>query len=161
MRRLILLLLAAVIVFGGIGVMGAYFTAQTEVPDNLIRGGAVSVSTEPTASPLSIDGLAPGTTAVKTLTVVNDGNLSENVVVTGAKKAGITDFYNALTAHVIYNGDVLYDGPMASLRTAPFALAAGARAQLQFGIGLPADAGNDLAGDYAKMTLYVDGEQTH
>ncbi len=33
--------------------------------------------------------------------------------------------------------------------------------QFQFAVGLPATAGNELAGDYAKLTLYVDAEQVN
>ncbi len=143
------------------GAAGAYFTGQSQVPDSLVRAGAVSVSTEPTCAALSIDALAPGTVVTKPLTVLNDGGLASSIVVTAAKKAGITDFWEALTCKVTADGAPLYDGPLSGLRTAPLPLNPGARAQLLFGIGLPATSGNDLAGDYAKFTLYFDAEQTH
>jgi hypothetical protein len=142
------------------GAAGAYFTGQAQVPDNVIKAGSVAISTEPTSAALSIDALAPGVTTTKPLTVVNTGDLPVTYVVTAAKKAGITEFFNALSARVVADGVALYDGPLATLRTAPLALPAGSRAQLQFSVGIPADSGNELAGDYAKVTLYIDAEQT-
>lgn len=144
-----------------IGAAGAYFTAQVQVPDSIIRAGAVAISTEPTSAPLSIDALAPGGTAIRSMSVVNDGSLPVDIIVTAVKKAGITDFYNALTCRVSTNGTPLYDGPMSALASAPFQLAAGARGDLRFEVGLPPDAGNDLSGDYAKVSLYFDAEQSH
>ena len=140
---------------------GAYFTDQAEVPDNVVRAGTVSVSTEPTSAALSIDALAPGETVQRALVVVNDGQLPEDVIITGAKKMGITDFYNALTCRVTVDGAMLYDGPMNALKTARIRIDPAARASVMFAIGLPANAGNDLAGDYVRMTLYVDAEQAH
>lgn len=144
-----------------IGVAGAYFTGEAQVADNVIKAGTVAVSTEPTSAAISIDALAPGGTATKPLTVVNEGSLPVSIVVTAAKKAGITDFYEALTCRVTADGASVYDGSLSALRTAPVTLNSGARAQLQFAIGLPATVGNDLAGDYAKLSLYVDAEQVH
>jgi hypothetical protein len=117
------------------------------------------VSTEPTAAAVSIDALAPGSAVTRTLTVVNDGTLPSRAVVTAVKKAGITAFYDALTVRVTSAGAVLYEGALGLMRTTPLTLAPGARCQIDFAIGLPATAGNDLAGDYAKLTLYVDAEQ--
>jgi hypothetical protein len=142
-----------------VGVAGAYFTAQAQVPDSVIRAGSVSVSTEPTAAAISIDALAPGSVVSRTLSVINDGLLPARIVVTAAKKAGITDFYDALTVRVTSGGSVLYEGALGLMRTAPLTLAPGARCQIDFAIGLPSTAGNDLAGDYARVTLYVDAEQ--
>lgn len=150
--------LTATLMFGA---AGAYFTGQAQVPENMIRAGAVGISTEPTSSALTIDALAPGATVTKPLTVVNTGDLPVSYVVSAAKKAGITDFYDALTCRVTADGLAVYDGPISTMRTSPLTVAAGSRAQLQFSVGLPADAGNDLAGDYAKLTLYVDAEQVH
>lgn len=150
--------LTATLMFGA---AGAYFTGQAQVPENVIRAGAVGISTEPTSSALTIDALAPGTTATKPLTIVNTGDLPVSYVVSAAKKAGITDFYEALTCRVTADGLAVYDGPISTMRTAPLTLPAGSRAQLQFAVGMPADAGNELAGDYAKLTLYIDAEQAH
>ncbi len=58
-------------------------------------------------------------------------------------------------------GVELYDGPMASMKTAPIRLAPGARGEMRFEVGLPADAGNALSADYVKLSLYVDAEQAH
>ncbi|MDO8963332.1 MAG: TasA family protein [Coriobacteriia bacterium] len=160
MKKLILFVLTALAVLT-VGAAGAYFTGQATVADNVIKAGTVAVSTEPTSAAISIDALAPGATTSKTLTVVNDGNLAESIVVTAAKKAGTTAFYEALTVRVTADGVALYDGPMTALKTAPLTITPGARAQLQFAVGLPAEAGNDLAGTYAKLTLYVDAEQVH
>ncbi|MDI6844483.1 MAG: TasA family protein [Anaerosomatales bacterium] len=144
-----------------LGGAGAFFTSRAEVPDNVIRAGAVAVSTEPTSAALSIDALAPGSTCERSISVVNSGTLPSTVVVTGAKKAGITDFYNALTCEVAADGVPVYSGPLAEMRTTPFEIAPGARARMTFTIGLPASAGNDLAGDYVKLSVYFDAEQVH
>ncbi len=144
-----------------IGAAGAYFTAQVQVADSVIRAGQVAISTEPTSAPLSIDSLAPGAVAVRPLSVLNDGTLATDITVTASKKAGITDFYEALTCRATCGGLELYSGPLSAMRTAPLRLAPGARGELRFEVGLPADAGNDLAEDYTKISLYVDGEQAH
>ncbi len=144
-----------------LGAAGAYFTSQSQTAENVVRAGTVAISTEPTASAINIDALAPGATITQPMTVVNNGNLPVSVVVTAAKKAGITVFYEALTCRVIADGAALYDGPLSALRTAPLNMSPGSRAQFQFAVGLPATAGNELAGDYAKLTLYVDAEQVN
>lgn len=160
MKRILYSLVGAALALT-VGFAGAYFTARVEVADSMIRGGTVQVSAEPTSAALSIDSLAPGTTATKPLTVRNDGNLPVNIVVTATKKAGITDFYDALTCRVTSDGALLYDGPMSTLKTAPLGLPGGSSAQLEFAVGLPETAGNDLAGDYTKVSVYVDAEQAH
>jgi hypothetical protein len=144
-----------------VGAAGAYFTAQVQVADSVIRAGAVSVSTVPTAAPLAINALAPGTTAARPMSVVNDGSLPVDVVVTAVKKAGITEFYDALTCRVSCGGTPVYNGLLSTLRTTPLRLAPGARGEMRFEVGLPAEAANSLAEDYAKVSLYVDAEQAH
>lgn len=144
-----------------VGAAGAYFAAQVQVPDSVIRAGAVAVSTVPTTAPLSVDALAPGTSAVRSLMVHNDGSLPSNVVVTASKKAGITEFYDALAARVSCSGTDVYNGRLAALRTAPLRLAPGAQGDLRFEISLPATATNALADDYARVSLYIDAEQAH
>ncbi|HEY5540085.1 MAG TPA: TasA family protein [Coriobacteriia bacterium] len=144
-----------------IGAAGAYFTAQVQVADSVIRAGAVAVSTVPTSAPLSVNALAPGETAVRPLAIVNDGSLPSDVVVTAKKSSGITDFYNALTVRVSANDTELYNGPMSALKSAPLRLDPGARGDLRFEIGLPAESANTLASDYAKVSLYIDAEQAH
>ena len=144
-----------------IGAAGAYFTAQVQVADSIIKAGAVAISTVPTTAPLAIEALAPGETAVRPLAVVNDGSLPADIVVTAQKKAGTTDFFNTLTARVSCNGTELYNGPLSALNTAPLRLASGARGDLRFEIGLPANASNSLASVYTKVSLYVDAEQAH
>jgi hypothetical protein len=158
MKRLLMVLLCVGLAMSA-GVAGAYFTARTEVADSVIRAGTVAISAEPTSAALAIDPLAPGTTVDRPLTVLNNGNLPVTVVVTAAKKSGITDLYSALTCRVTCDGGVLYDGPMSTLKTSPLPLAPGARGELHFAVGLPAEVGNDLLGDYAKLSLYVDAEQ--
>jgi hypothetical protein len=160
MKRIVLFVLSCFAVLT-LGAAGAYFTGQAQVPDNVIKAGAVGISTEPTSSAISIDALAPGVTATKSLTVVNNGDLPAEFVVTAAKKAGITEFYEALTCRVVADGNALYEGPLSTMRTTALALAAGARTQVQFSVSVPASAGNELAGDYAKLSLYVDAEQVH
>lgn len=144
-----------------VGAAGAYFTAQAQVPDSVIKAGSVAISAEPTSAALSVDSLAPGTTAIRPLTVLNDGTLPVDVTATASKKAGITEFYEALTCRVTCGGTELYSGPMASMRTTPIRLAPAARGELRFEVGLPADAGNSLAEDYVKMSVYIDAEQAH
>jgi predicted ribosomally synthesized peptide with SipW-like signal peptide len=155
------LMFVALVLVGGlmVGSASAYFTAQAQVPENVIRAGTFAVSTEPTSSAISIDSLAPGVSISKPLTVVNDGILPAQFVITAAKKAGITEFYDALSVRVTSEGTQLYDGTMLALRTTPLTVAPGARKQIDFAVSLPSTAGNELSGDYAKLTLYVDAEQ--
>ena len=110
---------------------------------------------------LAIDALAPGTTAVRSLAVINDGSLPSDLVVTASKKAGITEFYDALTTRVSCSGTEVYNGSLSALRTTPLRLAPGAQGDLRFEISLPATATNAVASDYAKVSLYVDAEQAH
>ena len=93
--------------------------------------------------------------------MINDGLLPSDLVVTASKKAGITEFYDALGTRVSCAGTEVYSGPLASLRTTPLRLAPGAQGDLRFEISLPATATNTLAGDYARVSLYVDAEQAH
>jgi len=144
-----------------IGAAGAYFTAQVQVADSVIRAGAVAVSSVPTSAPLSINALAPGETAVRPLAIVNDGSLPADVVVTAKKTAGITEFFDALTVRVSASDVELYNGPLSALKSTPLRLAPGARGDLRFEIGLPAESANTLASDYAKLSLYIDAEQAH
>ncbi len=161
MLRKIIATTAGALLALSIGAAGAYFTAQVQVPDSVIKGGSVAVSAEPTSAPLSIDALAPGTTAMRPMTVVNDGALPADIIVTASKKAGVTEFYEALTCRVTCGGVELYNGSLSAMKTAAIRLAPGARGEMRFEIGLPADAGNSLAEDYAKLSLYVDAEQAH
>jgi predicted ribosomally synthesized peptide with SipW-like signal peptide len=137
----------------------AYFTAQSQVPDNVIRTGTVAVASEPVTSAISAEGLAPGIPETRTLTVRNTGSLPSDVVVTGAKKMGITAFYDAMTVRVLHGDRVVYSGALNALKTAPVALDPGESAALRFEMMLPASAGNTLADTYVRMTLYVDAEQ--
>lgn len=158
MKRWIVIVCVALAVLAA-GAAGAYFTGQAQVPDNTVTAGKVVISTEPTSAAIVVGALAPGTETTQPLTMVNDGSLPVACIVTAAKKAGITAFYEALTCRVSTGGAVIYDGPLATLKTAPVSMAAGSRSRLEFAIGLPATAGNDLMGDSAKFTLYVDAEQ--
>jgi hypothetical protein len=155
----VLLVVASLLAALMFGAAGAYFTGQAQVADNTITAGSVAISTEPTSSALTIAALAPGATITKPLTVVNTGDLPVNYVVTAAKKAGITEFFEALTVRVLADGAAVYEGPLSTMRTTPLPLGAGSRSQLQFAVSIPATAGNELAGDYAKLSLYVDAEQ--
>jgi hypothetical protein len=145
----------------GITQAGAYFTEQVSVAENVITVGEVAMSAEPTASALSIPVIAPGQTVEKTLTLRNDGTLDADAVVTGAKKAGYTAVYEALTCTVSHAGSVLYQGPLAMLRTDPVRIGAADAETLTFALGLPADADDGIQGDYVKLTLYADAEQVH
>jgi len=147
---------AAILSAGG---ARAYFTAQTEVKDNVITAGTVAASVEPTVAALSIAPLAPGETVIRTVDVSNTGALAFDAVTTVAKKAGYTDLWNALVCRVTCEGVELYDGPLATMLTKPVRVAPGATAQVDYAIGLPPEAGNDLQGDYVRASLYVDAEQ--
>ncbi len=151
--------IAAVMMTLGAGLTGAYFTGQAKVAENVIKAGTVAVSAEPTSAALSIPSLAPGMTVAKTVTVVNDGTLPCEVVVSATKSAGVTAFWDSLATTATANGSQLYAGPLSALKTAPVRLSPGQRADLGFGLGVPASATNDLAGEYAKFTLVVDAEQ--
>lgn len=151
-------ILAAILSFGG---ARAYFTAQTEVKDSVITAGTVAISTEPTSAPLTIDALAPGETVSRTIDVMNSGTLAVDVITTAAKKAGITDFWNTLQCRATCDGVELYSGPLAAMRTVPVHLGAGGTARVTYAVTLPADADNDLQGDYVRASIYLDAEQSH
>lgn len=140
---------------------GAYFTDRVEVPESMIRAASVDISAEPTRAALSIDGLAPGLTATRTVNVLNEGDLPVDVVMTCAKKAGITAFWNSLTCRVSCDGGVLYDGLLAEMRTEPMPMQACSTAPVRFAVSMPATATNDMAGDYVKVSVYFDAEQAH
>jgi predicted ribosomally synthesized peptide with SipW-like signal peptide len=159
MFKRIMTMAAGAIAALAIGAAGAYFTAQIQVPDNVIKAGTVAISAEPTSAAISIDALAPGTSQIRSLAVLNNGNLPCDVIVTPAKKAGTTALYSALTCTVTCGTAELYRGSVASMTTAPLRMAPGARGDVRFELGLPAEVQNDLAGDYVKLSLYVDAEQ--
>lgn len=158
MKRLLVYaaLMAAVLSVGG---ARAYFTAQTEVKDSLITAGTLAVSAEPTSTALSIDSLAPGETVSRTIEVRNTGTMGFDAVTSAAKKAGITDFWNALQCRATAGGVELYSGPLSTMRTAPIRVDKGTSSVVTYAISLPAEAGNDLQGDYVKVSVYVDAEQ--
>ena len=158
MKKVVVWLLAALLLVAA-GSAGAYFTAQTKVADNVVTAGEMTLAAEPASAALSIDGLAPGASVTKPLTVANNGSMPLGVVMTATKTAGITDFWNALTCRVACDGVSLYDGPISALRTTPLTVQPNTRPVLQVTIGLPEAAGNDLAGDYVKFTAYIDAEQ--
>jgi hypothetical protein len=144
---------------GSVGFAGAYFTAQTSVPENVISAGTVAVTATPDTGAISMENLAPGEPSSRVLTVTNTGSLPVDVSVTEAKRAGITEFYNALTCVVSSAGQPVYQGAMAGMQTAPVRLAPGQSAELEFAVTIPAEAPNTLKGDYVKLTLYVDAAQ--
>ncbi len=160
MRRSIAFL-AGVLVALCISSAGAYFTGQTQVAENIIRAGTVEVSCEPTQSALSIDPLAPGVESARVMTVRNAGTIPQTVVVSGAKKLGITAFWEALQVTVTHDGAVVYHGALSTMRTQPVEVGVGESELLTFKVELPADCDPDLAGDYVKLSLYVDAEQSH
>ena len=158
MKRVLVIasMIAAVLAIGG---ARAYFTAQTEVKDNVIKAGSVSMSVEPTSAALSIDPAAPGETITRSLDVNNTGALTVEVTTTAAKKAGYTDLWTALTCRVTHDGVELYSGPISAMRTAPVRIAPDQKATLRYAVSLPPEAGNDLQGDYVRASLYIDAEQ--
>lgn len=142
-----------------IGGARAYFTAQTEVKDNMITAGTLSMSVEPTSSALSVEGLAPGETLSKSVEVRNTGTVDCDAVTSAAKKAGITDLWTALQCRAVCEGVELYNGPLSALKTAPVRVDAGSAVRITYSVGLPSTAGNDLQGDYVRASVYVDAEQ--
>lgn len=160
MKRLLVAatLVAAVLSIGG---ARAYFTAQTEVKDNTITAGTVEMSVEPTSAALSINPIAPGQTITRTLEVRNTGALGFDAITTAAKKAGYSDFWEALHCRATCDGVLLYDGALSALRTVPLRVPAGQAVTISYAVSLPAGAGNDLQGDYVRASVYVDAEQAH
>ncbi|MRR11614.1 hypothetical protein EG835_03895 [bacterium] len=160
MKRLLVYaaLIAAALSVGG---ARAYFTAQTEVKDSIITAGTVAVSVEPTSAALTIDSLAPGETVSRTVEVRNSGSLGFDAITTAAKKAGITEFWEALQVRATCNGTELYAGPLMGMRTAALRVPSGGSVNVTYAVSLPPDAGNSLQGDYVRVSLYVDAEQTH
>lgn len=161
MRKVLLAGCLVSLIAAGIGQAGAYFNAQTSVPDNVITCGSVEVSCEPTAGALDIPAIAPGMTVSDTLSIKNTGTLGVDVIVTGAKKAGFTALYEALECKVTHGTTALYEGGLAALRTAALVVPAGGTEDLTFEVTLPVDSDDGLQGDYVRMTLYVDAEQVH
>lgn len=151
-------LAAAVLSVGG---ARAYFTARTEVRDNVVTAGTVAMSVEPTSAALTVGALTPGETVNRTLAVHNDGTLAFDAITTTAKKAGSTDLWNALKCRVSCGTTELYNGPLSALRTAPVRVGKGGASRLVYSITLPADAANALQGDYVRASVYVDAEQAH
>jgi hypothetical protein len=158
MRRAVVLA-CSMLLATSIGFAGAYFTAQTSVPDNVIRAGTVAVAAAPVSEAISMENLAPGQSQSRVLTVTNTGTLPVDVTVTEAKRAGITEFYNALMCSASSGGQLLYDGALAGMSTSPVRIEPGQSAELEFAVTIPADAGNNLLGDYVRLTLYVDAAQ--
>lgn len=158
MKRTVMLVCAMVLA-GSVGFAGAYFTAQTSVPENVISAGTVAVTAAPASEAISMENLAPGQPQSRVLTVTNTGSLPVDMSVTEAKRAGITEFYNALVCSVNAGGQSIYEGVLAGMQTAPVRLVPGESAELEFAVTIPAEAGNNLVGDYVKLTLYVDAVQ--
>lgn len=144
-----------------VGAASAYFTAELQVPDSVITAGTVSLSSLPASAPLSIEGMAPGVKAKRSMTVVNDGTMSSRVIMTAEKKAGITDFYDALNCQVVHNSENFYNGPLSGLRTTQFSMLPGTERSFDFYVSMPATQTNSLQGDYAKVSLYLNAEQVH
>lgn len=161
MIRKVLTVAIGALVALSVGAAGAYFTEQLQVPDSVIHAGTVELSTEPTSAPLSIPVLAPGRTVSRVMRVANDGTLPSDVIITATKKAGITEFYEAIACHVTCNGSYVYDGPLSQLKTSKVRLDPGAVGEYRFDVRLASAAGDNLQGDYARVSLYVDAEQTH
>ncbi len=158
MKRMVLLACAMALA-GSIGFAGAYFTAQRSVPDNVISAGTIAVTAAPEAGAISMENLAPGQSQTRMLTVTNTGTLPVEVSVTEAKRAGITEFYNALACAASTGGQPLYEGALAGMATKPVRIEPGQSAEIEFAITIPAQAGNSLIGDYVRLTLYVDAVQ--
>ena len=159
MKRIVLIVCVALCA-SGVGFAGAYFTAQQSVPDNVIRAGTVAVAAVPGSEAISMENLAPGSAQVRALTVTNTGSLPADIRVTGAKRAGITAFYNVLECAVTAGDTLLYRGLLSELATEPLPLAPGASSDLEFAVMIPEEAPNSLSGDYVRLTLYVDAEQS-
>ncbi|HET6498289.1 MAG TPA: TasA family protein [Coriobacteriia bacterium] len=158
MKRAVLLTCALALA-GSVGFATAYFTAQVSVPDNVIRAGTVAVTAAPVSEAISMENLAPGQSQSRVLTVTNTGSLPVDVSVTEARRAGITEFYQALRCSASSGGQALYDGALSGMATAPVRLAPGQSAEIEFAVLIPAEAGNSLIGDYVRLTLYVNASQ--
>ncbi len=159
MKRIVLLICVALCA-GGIGFAGAYFTAQQSIPDNVIRAGTVAVAAAPASEAISMENLAPGTPQSRTLSVTNTGSLPVGVSVTGARRAGITAFYNVLECTVTAGGTAVYNGLLSELATTPVPLAPGESSDLEFSVLIPPGVANSLASDHVRLTLYVNAEQS-
>jgi len=142
-----------------VGFASAYFNAQISVPENVIQAGSVSVASVPASSAVSAENIAPGALVSRQFTVRNTGTLPSNVVVTGARRSGITAFYDALLVRVSDGTRVIYEGKLNALRTTPVKIAAGDSANLVFDMTLPADAPDSMMGDHVNLTLHINAEQ--
>jgi len=158
MKKLLVCLFGAALVVC-IGFASAYFNARVTVPENVIRAGSLSVASVPASSAISAENIAPGVLVTREFAIRNTGTLASNVVVTGVRRSGITAFYDALLVRVSNGSQVIYEGKLNALRTAPVKIAAGDSVNLTFAMTLPADAPDSLMGDHVNLTLYVDAEQ--
>ncbi len=157
----VLALAAVVAVVLSVGGARAYFTAETEVRDNVITAGTVAVSVEPSAAALSMDPVAPGQTTTRTVSVTNTGLLPVDAVTTMEKKAGYVALWNVMGCRVVCEGTELYAGPASAMRTAAVRIDPGVTKVLEYGITLSPECDNDVQGDYVRTTLYVNAEQAY
>ena len=134
-----------------VGAAGAYFAAQVQVADSVIRAGSVAISTVPTTAPLAIDALAPGTIGrsvsggrQRRVAAFRPGG---DVVQEGAASRSSTMRWRRVSRA---RDTEVYSGPLSALRTTPLRLAPGAQGDLRFEISLPATATNAVASDYAQ-----------
>lgn len=148
-----------------LGVVGggthAYLSDSATNAENVFRVGTVKVSLEPSASAFDVPALAPGSEATATLTVKNAGTLPYLFTVKARKTAGYTAVWDALSCSVLAeeDGSVLYSGALAGLGSAPRLVPAGSTCRLRVAVGLPATAGDTVAGDYCKVSFDVAAEQ--
>lgn len=140
----------------------AIFKDSFELDENYFSSGVVDISASPNNAAISMTNMKPGDSVTGIITVANLGSLDFSYDVASKKDAGITDFYNALTARVISGSDVLYEGllkDMTNLTSGRRVLAPGASEDLQLTVGLPLDVSSSLSNKYVKLALVFDAEQ--
>ena len=164
MSRNIHILLAGLLVLGlAGGSTVAYLNDSTTNAENIFRVGTVSVGLDPTSTAFDVPTLAPGGQVTETIGVKNDGSLPFAFTMSARKTAGFADVYDALTCTVtsVDATSALYSGALAGLASAPSVVAPGSVKPLMVTVGLPASAGNDISGDYCKVSFDVAAEQQH
>lgn len=162
--RFVRLLLLGLLLAGVVGGSTyAYLNDSATNADNVFRLGTVDVSLEPSSALFNVAALAPGGETTATLAVNNRGTLPYLFTMKARKTAGYTAVFEALTCAVTTVSDdtVIYAGPLSALSSAPRLVAPGATQELCVAVGLPSTAGNELAGDYCKVSFDVAAEQMH
>lgn len=140
----------------------ALFTDTFEVDSNAFTAGSVDIAASPAQAAVTMSNMKPGDSASGVINVANSGSLDFSYDLSAKKDAGLSEFYNELTAKVETAGTVLFDGMVKDLLNLPTGrrvLTPGAAEDLTVTIGLPLTAPNTLNKKYATVAFDFAAEQ--